>query len=200
MWDWLGHSADIVYSWGYIGIFIALIIEGLGLPFPGDAVMAFYGVAAAAGKFHPVPLIVTSILGYLIGALTAYGVSRRYGAAWIDRMAAFQWLNNRGMTRTSSLIDRYGPILLVPGRFLPGVRSASSYVAGLVRMEFSDFLVYTSIGVIVWCSLWVMIGFWFGEYLDAIFAAVQSSFAYATGGFLVLAVGVWWMLRLRKAR
>ncbi|MCL6454100.1 MAG: DedA family protein [Alicyclobacillus sp.] len=200
MLDWFGHLAEAVYAWGYTGIFAALIIEGLGLPFPGDAVMAFYGVAAASGQFHPIPLIAASVFGYMTAAVAAYVVSRRYGANWLDRLANARWFSARSMSRTSGLLSRYGPLLLIPGRFLPGVRSASSYVAGALRMEFGRFLVYTTVGVVAWCSLWVMVGYWCGEYLDGIFHTLQSSLTYVTGAALVVAVVVWAVRRTRHAR
>lgn len=194
-----GQWADVVYTWGYIGIFVALIIEGLGLPFPGDAVMAFYGVAAAKEKFHVFPLITSSIIGYLIGALICYFLSYRFGSTLLERASFTSWFNQRSMTRTSTMLSRYGPVLLIPGRFLPGVRSVSSYVAGAVKMEFAPFLLYTLIGVIGWCSMWVLIGYWFGENLHAILQVAQSSLAYITGG-CVSVIAVVWVYRRRRLR
>ncbi|WP_081411909.1 DedA family protein [Alicyclobacillus herbarius] len=187
----LSQLVEGIFRIGYPGIVIALIIEGLGLPFPGDAVMAFYGFAAAKGNFRLDGVIVCSLIGYLFGCTIAYLVSRRIGRDAIDRLANLRWFNSRSLLRTSRLIDRYGPLLLIPGRFLPGVRSVSPYVAGIAGMELEPFLIYTGIGAALWCSAWVCVGFWFGEHLDWILHVAQSSLAYLTGAVLVIGIAYW---------
>jgi len=191
MLHWFGTIADELLSWGYLGVFAALVIEGLGLPFPGDAVMAFYGFAAAHGQAHAGGVIGFSIVGYMAGTVFAYRVSHQYGAGLFDRIGSRFLLDHRSMTRASRLIDQYGPWLLIPGRFLPGVRSVSSYVAGASHMEFQPFLVYTGIGASLWCATWVGLGYWFGENMDVVLHAVQSSLAYVTGAGLVLLLALW---------
>lgn len=188
---WFGSLADSVLTVGYIGVYVALIIEGLGLPFPGDAAMAFYGFAAAEGTLSLGPVLWVSIAGYLTGSLLAYYVSRTYGAAWLDGLSALPVFNQRSMMRTTRLIDRYGPWLLIPGRFLPGVRSVSSYVAGFTRMDFQPFLIYTVIGVTLWCAAWVGLGYWFGDHLKVVLQVTQSWLAYITGAVLIIGVAIW---------
>lgn len=198
MLDWFGHLTQTIFAIGYPGVIIALIVEGLGLPFPGDAVMAFYGIAAARGSLNFWGVLVFSVIGYMIGATTAYALSWRYGGRVLDRILDLPLFNQRSLRRTTSMIDRYGPLLLVPGRFLPGVRSVSSYVAGLAHMELQPFLVYTGIGVALWCAAWVSIGYWFGEHLKPILHFASSSLAYFTGAALLsLFIVLWWRQRQR---
>ncbi|WP_054967944.1 DedA family protein [Alicyclobacillus ferrooxydans] len=198
MLDWFGHGAEAVLSLGYLGTYLALVVEGLGLPFPGDAVMVLYGLAAANGKFQPGALILISVAGYLTGAVISYALSRYFGSVWLDRWRPSRMMNLRSFERTTSLLNKYGPMLLVPGRFLPGVRSVSSYVAGAVRMEFSPFFLYTGIGVIAWCAIWVLLGFWFGEHITAVMHTIQSYLLYITGGLFAIG-GTVWVVR-RKLR
>lgn len=197
MFEWLGQLAEHVFAIGYSGIYLALIVEGLGLPFPGDAVMVFYGFAAAQGQFHVLPIIGFSVLGYLSGTTLCYWVARRYSAHVRRFGERVPLLNQRSMMRTTRMIDRYGALLLIPGRFLPGVRSVSSYVAGLVDMDFRTFLLYTGIGTVLWCPVWVLIGFWFGENAHAVVRSMQSSAAYVTGALLVVVATVLWLRRTR---
>jgi membrane protein DedA with SNARE-associated domain len=192
---WFCALTSTFMGWGYSGIYLALVVEGLGLPFPGDMVMGFYGLTVAKGNFHLLGVIAVSILGYLTGAVLSYFVSRRYGTHLVNRISVVSMLSERSMTRTARLIDRYGPILLVPGRFLPGVRSVSSYVAGLSRMDFGAFLLYTVIGVSLWCTAWVGLGYWFGENLQAILRFTQSWLVLITVTSLVLIAGIWWYRR-----
>jgi membrane protein DedA with SNARE-associated domain len=197
--QWFGTLADSVLTLGLVGVYLALLIEGLGLPFPGDAALAFYGFAAAEGRFHLGAVWLFGTLGYITGALIVYGLSLRYGAAWLDRFANVPLFNARSMMRTTRLIDRYGPLLLVPGRFLPGVRSVSSYVAGLTRMDFRMFLIYTGIGVTLWCFAWIGLGYWFGDHMKVVIQLIQSWLTYATGAVLLIGGSIW-MYRRKYAR
>jgi membrane protein DedA with SNARE-associated domain len=191
MLEWFGHGTEVVLSLGYLGTYIALIIEGLGLPFPGDAIMALYGLAAANGRFQLGWLIVMSVAGYLTGATMSYVLSRFLGAAWMGRWTSTHMVNYRSLERTTSMLNKYGPLLLVPGRFLPGVRSVSSYVAGAVRMEFPLFFLYTGLGVIAWCAGWVLLGYWFGEHVTTILHTTQSYLLYITGACVLVGLAVW---------
>lgn len=194
MLEWFGSLAQTVIAIGYIGTFFALFVEGLGLPFPGDAVMAFYGFAVAEGRFNLWGVIAISVLGYVCGTSICYVISRKYGPKLLNR---FQFLSHGNMMRTTSMIDRFGPLLLIPGRFLPGVRTFSSYAAGMYRMEIRAFLTYTVIGVALWCSAWVMLGFWFGENMKVIMQSVQSWLGYFTLGTITLAT-IYWLIRKRR--
>ncbi len=198
LFDWFGWIADSVLSLGYVGVYLALVLEGLGLPFPGDVAMAFYGFAAARGNVHLGAVMVCSLAGYMTGSTIAFAVSRKFGGHWLDNMSHRLLLNQRSMMSTSGLIHRYGAWLLIPGRFLPGVRSVSSYVAGISRMDFQAFLLYTGIGSALWCAGWVALGFWFGEHLTEVLHVVQSSLAYLLGGVLVAVLC--FLLYRRKAR
>lgn len=199
MLDWFGRLADSVYALGYPGVVVALVIEGLGLPFPGDAVMAFYGVAAAEHSLSFWGVVLASVAGYMIGTTTSYTVSYAFGGRMMEAVAQWPWFSQRSMRRTTNLLARYGPLLLIPGRFLPGVRSGSSYVAGLAKMEFQPFFIYTGVSAVIWCATWVGVGYWFGENLTAILQFASSSLAYLTGALLLCALAfLWW--RYQRAR
>ena len=199
MLEWFGSLAETVFALGYPGIVLALIIEGLGLPFPGDAVMAFYGFAAAQGRFNLPGVIVFSLTGYLIGAVVSYAVSHKLGSRWMTGARRPSVLKPDTMDRTIHFLDKYGPWFLITGRFLPGVRTVSSYVAGLIRMDFGVFLLYTGIGSVFWCAFWVLIGYWFGENVKFVITHVQSSITYFTAAAF-LAGGLWWLIRRRTAK
>ncbi|GMA50385.1 alkaline phosphatase [Alicyclobacillus contaminans] len=199
MLDWFGWAADGVLDFGYVGVFITLVLEGLGFPFPGDGLLTFYGFASARGQLQLPGVALCSIAGYLCGSTLAYLISRHYGVRLLNA-AASRWLfNARQMSRTTSLIDRYGPWLLIPGRFLPGVRSASPYVAGFARMALRPFLLYTGIGAALWCIAWIGLGYWAGDHMEAVLRVVQSSLAYVTGGLLVTVLLIV-LYRTRRAR
>ncbi|MCL6517497.1 DedA family protein [Alicyclobacillus sp.] len=200
MWQWFGGLAEVVMDWGYAGVYAAMVIEGLGLPFPGDAVLALYGFLAAEGRMQPGGQWLAALAGYMTAAVIAYWVSRRFGTGFVHGLGGrLAMLNERGMMRTTRLIDRWGPWMLVPGRFLPGVRSMSSYVAGLCRMDWRPFLVYTGIGAGLWCGAWLGAGYWFGDHVDDLLAQSRTVFGWAAAVAVAGMAGLW-LYRRRMAR
>ena len=193
--SWFNSLGHIIVSLGYPGILIALIIEGLGLPFPGDAFLVFYGFYASQGKLNLIGVLVIGISGYLVGSTIAFILSQSWGHTLVTRLEGFGIINRASMTRTTNLIDKYGAILLIPGRFLPGIRSISSYAAGICRMDFYPFLIYTTISACMWCSLWVFLGYWFGENVKLVLHTVQSSLLYITLGVVIVGASVWFIRR-----
>ncbi len=198
MWDWLNHLTNGVLSLGYVGVYLALLVEGLGLPFPGDAVMGLYGVAAAEGLFHPLGVGIVGTLGYLNGALIGYGLARLFGSPWLNRLEHWALFNRSSMMRTTRMMDRYGPLLLIPGRFLPGIRSVSSYAAGLMGMALGRFLLYTGMGVVLWVALWLSLGYWFGEHLQVVLRWMQSSMGYIALLMGLTALAAWGVTRFKE--
>lgn len=198
--DWFGGLAGAVVGWGAPGVFVAMVIEGLGLPFPGDAVLAFYGFLAAQGRMHLGGLWLFGTAGYVTGAGMAFWASRRFGARFVHGIGGrLALLSDRGMSRTTRLMGRWGPWILAPGRFLPGVRSVSAYVAGLSGMDWRPFVLYTGIGAGLWCTAWVGAGYWFGEHVDDVLARSRT----LLGGAAVVAVAAAaavWLYRRRAAK
>lgn len=199
---WFADLAKAVFSLGYPGMVIALFIEGSGMPFPGDAAMALYGFAAAKSQFSWLLVYVFCILGYMIGAVAAYAASRVIavsvrGRIADYRVARFAGFSTRSLDRTTRLMDKYGPWMLIVGRFLPGVRSVCSYVAGLSRMRFGPFLLYTLIGSTIWCSAWITLGYVLEDNVKVVLETVRGSFVYVTIG-LALAAMVYAFYRGRR--
>lgn len=205
MLAWFSWLAQTVFALGYPGVCLALLIEGLGLPFPGEAVMAFYGFAAAEGRFQVLGVLMASTLGYVLGAAICYGICRLYGPrlnAWVQRWTHTSWIagNAASMRRATRMIDKYGPILLIPGRFLPGIRTVSSYIAGLSGMDVKLFFLCTVTGTVLWSGLWIGLGYWLGENVKELIQSLQSSLGVISVILVMTGTAIWWWRRRAAAR
>jgi membrane protein DedA with SNARE-associated domain len=190
VWVWFGGAAQSLLYFGYLGVLVALFIEGLGLPFPGDAFLVFYGFgctiyASHQGNLHFLPMLCFSILGYTLGTTVAYLVARCYGTRLFATLSQKAWFPWSRMEKTLALMNKYGSWLLIPGRFLPGIRTFSSYAAGLSRMPFRNFLLYTLVSAVLWCSFWAGLGYWFGENIREVFQTLQTYLFYVSLGVAV---------------
>jgi membrane protein DedA with SNARE-associated domain len=187
--------AQALFSLGYPGVLIALMIEGAGIPFPGDAFLVFYGFAAAEGKMHFALVWMIAIIGYLIGTTSVFLLCRSLGDQLIEQLGKYNLMSPRNVRQATGMMNRYSLLVLAPGRLLPGIRAIGSYAAGISHIDFSRFLLYTSIGAAMWSLLWISVGFWFGENMSIVMHTVQTSFVYITLGILLIIAGFWFIRR-----
>lgn len=148
---------------GYLGVFLTLVIEGMGLPFPGDGVLAFYGFLASDHRFTLTHVILFATLGSGVGSIIAFFFGKIYGLPLLYRYGKYLFISERSIELTTHFSNRYGPLVLLLGRMLPGIRTLSSYVAGLGNLRLPAFLVFSFSGFLLFCSFWISIGYLLGE-------------------------------------
>ncbi|MCL6594172.1 MAG: VTT domain-containing protein, partial [Alicyclobacillus sp.] len=107
------------------------------------------------------------------------------------------WLDGARLRRAAGRLLRYGPLLLVPGRFLPGWRAVSSYAAGAAHMDLRAFLVYTGMGAGLWCGAWLGVGYWFGENADWLLRTANTWLALLAAAGAAAVAGLWLYRRAR---
>ncbi|SIT05591.1 DedA family protein [Alicyclobacillus vulcanalis] len=186
---------------GYPGTYAAMVMEGLGLPFPGDVFLAFYGYAISLGTMRAPTVFSLSALGYFTGVTIVFLLTRRFQTLFLNPLYRLHLLNETRLKHTGGLMDRYAWLVLVPGRFLPGIRSLSTYAAALSDMPYATFALYSIVGSMVWCGAWLAFGYWFGENMDEMMKHVQAGLSWITVGIALCAILYWvWRQRMTKRR
>lgn len=160
LWDTIVY---ITGELGYVGVLLTLIIEGMGLPFPGDAVLAFYGFLASDHRFTLILVILFATLGSGLGSTVAFYLGKRYGLPLLYRYGKFLLISEHSIEVTSRFSSKYGVLVLLFGRMLPGVRTLSSYVAGIGNLSWPVFLIYSFAGFWLFCTFWISVGYFLGE-------------------------------------
>lgn len=148
---------------GYLGVFLTLVIEGMGLPFPGDGVLAFYGFLASDQRFTLPHVILFATLGSGVGSMIAFFFGKIYGLPLLYKYGKYLFISERSIEVTTRFSKRYGPLVLLLGRMLPGVRTLSSYVAGLGNLSWPAFILYSFSGFLLFCTFWIGVGYMLGE-------------------------------------
>ncbi|MGC5326324.1 DedA family protein [Brevibacillus sp. SYSU BS000544] len=148
---------------GYWGVLMTLIIEGMGLPFPGDAVLAFYGFLASDYRFTLLAVILVATVGSWLGSIVAFYLGKRFGLPLLYRYGKFLLISERSIEVTSRFSGKYGVLVLLFGRMLPGIRTLSSYIAGIGNLSWPVFLIYSFAGLWLFCTFWISVGFFLGE-------------------------------------
>ncbi|MBX9718432.1 MAG: DedA family protein [Microbacteriaceae bacterium] len=149
---------------GVVGAALLVAIESLFPPIPSELILPLAGFTASRGSFDLVSLIVATTIGSLVGALLLYGLGFWVGAERLARIAdRIPLMSGTDVEKTMAWFNRFGPIAVLLGRFVPIVRSLISIPAGVDRMRLWLFLLLTTIGSGIWNTLFVVLGFVLGE-------------------------------------
>ena len=170
---------NLVYVSGYMGIVALMFIENVFPPIPSELIMPLAGYVTTQGKLSLVGVIVAGTAGSVLGALPLYYLGRFTDLerlkSFADRHGRWLTLSRDDLSKAERWFERYGGTAVFLCRLVPGVRSFISIPAGIYRMQFARFFLYTSAGAAIWTTLLAYLGFLLGnnftkvgEYLDPI--------------------------------
>lgn len=178
----------IIVSFGYPGLFLGLLIEFLGLPFPGEIVLTFAGFMVWNKHLSLMGVIFASVLGSLTGTMIAFFIGRHYGRPILDKFGKYFFLNKSKINYAERLFNRHRFVVLLFGRFLPGVRPVSAYAAGIARMKFRVFLPLSLGGSLIWCSVFVILGTYLGQNWQRVTSLLVDYYIVIVGIILFIAI------------
>ena len=138
------------------------------------------------------------MMGSLIGASLNYAVSLWLGRPVMERIGRYVFVTPDKLDAADRYFARHGEITTFVGRLIPGIRHLISIPAGIVRMNFARFALYTSLGAGIWSGVLVAIGYWVGANEDLWRPLLQKATLWLFGGVAVLIVGYVWYQRRRR--
>ncbi len=154
---------DLIEATGYLGIFLAMLVEGIFTPIPSELIMPFAGYVACVGELNFFLVILVGSLGAMVGSTVAYMLALRLGRPLIDRFGIFFGLDDEKMASAERWFKRWGVWGILIGHSLPGIRSVISFPAGLSRMDRKKFVTFTFSGALIWNTVLVTAGYTLGE-------------------------------------
>ncbi|GAA1728490.1 DedA family protein [Isoptericola hypogeus] len=195
----IGWVLGLMDTLGEVGVGAAVLIETFVPPIPSEAVLPAAGFLAYAGQMNAWLAILAATVGAVVGAWVWWGLGRALGR---DRtraiVAAVPLMDGEDFDKAEAFFARWGRVAVLLGRCVPLVRSFISIPAGIERMPFWSFTLYTAIGSGVWNGLWVGLGYAFGPAIEPVleqWSGILSDAVLVVIGLLVL----WFVLvRLRS--
>jgi dedA family protein len=147
----------------YGTIFILMLLESTVIPVPSELVVAPAAYHAAAGNLDIWLVILFSTLGADVGATINYLAGWHLGRPIIYKFANSKWghlclLNQEKVEKSERYFDEHGMVATITGRLLPGIRHLISIPAGLAKMSYWKFLLYTTIGAASWHTILALLG------------------------------------------
>lgn len=201
---------NLYVSTGLLGILLAMTIESCCIPLPSEIVMPLAGIMIASGKLlQGVNFIVAIILvalagalGCLLGSVIAYGIGYKGGRPLMLKYGRYVLISQHDADLADKFFQRWGSPTAFFSRLLPVVRTYISLPAGISKMPFVKFCIYTFLGSFPFCLLLAYVGTILGSHLDTlspIFHALDGVIAVAV--VILLVLYIWRHIRNdRKAR
>ena len=168
--------SDFVFRWieqgGYLGVFALMFLETIFPPIPSEVIMPLAGVIAARGEMS-LPLVIASgTAGAMAGSMVWYAIAKALGYArfrpLVDRFGRWLTLDWPEVEKVHRLFDKHGATIVFLGRMLPQVRSLVSIPAGLLKMPFLTFVIWSTIGSAIWTTGLTLAGWVLGNQFSEI--------------------------------
>jgi len=154
---------------GYVGLFAIVFAESglfFGFFFPGDSLLFTAGLLAALHVLSLPALLVLVPLAAILGDSAGYAFGRWVGPRLFTKEDSF-FFNRKHIERSEEFYQTYGARALVLARFVPVVRTFVPIVAGVGRMAYSTFIVFNSIGGLLWGVSITLLGYFLGNTFPA---------------------------------
>lgn len=200
MQEWI---MSFMEQYGYMGIFLVIALENLFPPIPSEVILPFGGFMTTNTELTVVGVITASTAGSVIGAMILYGLGLLLDVERlekiIERYGKILRVKKADIHKADAWFDKYGIWTVFFCRMVPLLRSLISIPAGMANMPFLLFLVFTTLGTIIWNTLLVVAGAQLGESWEDIIGMmdVYSYFIYIALGILAVLFIIWYM-RKRK--
>jgi membrane protein DedA with SNARE-associated domain len=150
-------ATNIIDSLGYAGVFVLMTLESACIPVPSEAIMLFAGFNVSEGDMTLFGIVAAGVAGNLVGSWIAYAAGY-YGRIELLEQNRFIHINRRHLDWADHWFQRHGDATVFFARMLPIIRTFISLPAGVARMPFWRFTVFTLLGCIPWVLMLGIIG------------------------------------------
>lgn len=162
IFEWIMTVQDsVVYALSWF----LMLLESTVIPVPSEFVIPPAAYRAAGGDVNIFLVIILATIGADMGASINYAAGYYLGRPIIYKFANSKWghlclLNQQKVEASEKYFDNHGKVATVTGRLVPGIRHLISIPAGLARMNFWHFLLYTTIGAGAWNCILAVLGWY----------------------------------------
>lgn len=181
------HLGEIIARYG-AGTYLVLVLivfceTGLVItPFlPGDSLLFAAGAFAALGSLDPAILILLLSAAAIVGDTVNYWIGAAIGPRAFT--GEIKFLKREHLERTHAFYEKHGGKTIILARFIPIIRTFAPFVAGIGSMQYTRFLLYNVVGGVLWVTLFVLAGYFFGN-----LPAVRKNFTYVIMAIILLSV------------
>ena len=159
MENWI---TEVMNMYGYIGILLLIALENIFPPIPSEVILTFGGFMTTTSNMSIIGVIVFSTIGSVVGAIVLYGIGLLIDVNRLEKIVD-KWghilrLTSKDIDKANVWFHKFGVWAVFLGRLVPLVRSLISIPAGMAHMNLGTFLLFTTVGSLIWNSVLVSVG------------------------------------------
>ncbi|MBI3822245.1 MAG: DedA family protein [Planctomycetes bacterium] len=178
---------ELIEHWGYLGVFLGIIVTGLGFPMPEELPIVLGGAMATNGKVEIYYMLPVCIVGVIIGDSFLYFIGRLWGAKLVDMpFVRKRLLTPEKLASISENFKTYGVKILLFARLTPGIRAPIFLAAGIAKLPLTQFLLADGIYAIPGVSLLFFLGYWSA---DTIIELIEAESRYVKPILVLVVIG-----------
>lgn len=195
---------SIMNVYGYLGVFLLIMIENVFPPIPSEVILLFGGFMTNYSKLSIVGMIVASTLGSLFGAIILYYIGKIFNKDRLKKIISGKLgkilrLKASDIDKADSWFDNKGNKTVFFCRFVPLIRSLISIPAGMSEMPILKFIIYTVVGSLIWNAVLIIVGSIVGENWTSILNILDTySHVVVILVAIIFIVGIYIFYKKRK--
>ncbi|NTU66416.1 MAG: DedA family protein [Candidatus Moranbacteria bacterium] len=181
-----------ISSLGYSGVALMMAIESACIPLPSEIIMPFSGYLVSTGTFTLLGVALAGAIGCVIGSVLAYWVGYYGGRPMAEKYGKYILVTKHDLDIADNFFGKYGNAAVFFSRMLPVIRTFISLPAGIARMNFPQFVLYTFLGSFPFCYILAYIGKKLGDNWDTLGVYFHK---FDIGIGVLIAIGLIWFVR-----
>jgi len=193
----LGPTLD---HYGYLAVGGFVFLEDFGVPVPGETILLAAAVYAGAGVLNPVLVGIIAVFAAIIGDNVGFGIGHIAERKVILKYGRFVFITPDRLLRAESFFEHQGGKVIIVARFVEGLRQANGIIAGLTGMRWVRFLMFNSIGAVLWVGCWLTIGVAAGDHIATIYKEITRYSLVAAGVVVIGLIAYILVHRSRRRR
>ncbi|MCD9025246.1 bifunctional DedA family/phosphatase PAP2 family protein [Cohnella silvisoli] len=154
----MGFFTNLLEQYGYWVLFLALMLELIALPLPGEFIMTYAGLIVFEGNLNWFLCIVVAGSGACLGMTISYCIGYRLGYPFFEKYGSRVHFGPERLNSVSRWFQRYGNKMLLIAYFIPGVRHLTGIFSGTTRLSYRKYAVYAYSGAFIWVTLFISFG------------------------------------------
>lgn len=189
----MSFISTLLSNLNYSTILFLMLLESTVIPVPSELVVAPAAYHAASGELNVFLVVLFATIGADLGASINYFVALYVGRPVIYKFANSKWgklclLNQQKVEKSERYFDNHGVVATLTGRLIPGIRHLISIPAGLARMNYWKFLLYTTIGAGLWHAILAAMGWYLSTFVpeDQLPATIEQYNHYIVGAIVAI--------------
>ena len=188
---------SVMEKLGYLGIAFLMFLDNIFPPIPSEIIMPSAGYTASKGDLTLVGVIIAGSAGSLIAAMILYWIGRKIPEqrlfSFIEHYGKFLRIKVTDLEKALDWFNQHGHKIVFFGRMIPAVRSLISIPAGMSKMPFGKFMIYSAFGTVIWTTFLAFLGYHLSED-QALMSLIMQRASYIILAIVILYI-IWKMAK-----